>query len=300
MQNFSMPLNNLPVLASAYDINLLGHMNKQYVDAETIGRKLGYADPYRAISRLYLRHKKEFKEGETSVVKLTTEVKGSSRSKSGHLQQVEFRLFAVPKGVFRICMLADAPNRVDVQDEILNLFDTFRFGAMLKAIPEGMPTAISGEYIKEIKLRLGAFTGNRLVKDLFSGCFDGETRFMSLEEMAKMPDGTVRAAAVNQYATDKGITTQAAYRQINRYRQAFGITKPVAHSTGKPRRSPCTKGTFKKAEEHEKLLSYLKTHPEYLSNKGCGRHIKYPKKHLKSILGLSVSTGQINKWIRDI
>ncbi|MBI5328874.1 MAG: hypothetical protein HZB80_11400 [Deltaproteobacteria bacterium] len=94
-----MEQTNLPVLASAHGIDLLGHQNSQWVDGEIVGIKCGYQFPAESIRRLYNRHKNEFKEGETSRVNLTRDVGASGRSKRGHyITGLSFQPFCPHKG----------------------------------------------------------------------------------------------------------------------------------------------------------------------------------------------------------
>src|SRR5574343_120060 len=123
-------MNQLPVLASGHDIEILGFRAGEWVDAETMGRKLGTAFPRQYIIRLFNRHKNGFREDETCEVNLTSQVGGHGKERR-HTRRISTRLFSVPRGALRLCILSRAPNAAEVQNEILDLFDKYRFAAML-------------------------------------------------------------------------------------------------------------------------------------------------------------------------
>lgn len=261
---------NLPVLASRGDIDLLGYQGSQWVDGATIGRKCGLKFPEIAVNKIYRRHKNEFKEDETLETKLVYEVRSSSRSKKGHFQTVKTRLFSVPKGAFRICMLTNAPNRIDVQNEILDLFDNFRFSSVLKHLPTDQPAAVSEWYARELCRRLGGYTGKRVFKDLLNGCFDYTKRFMPLDEAAKLPEGSLCATAIKKYSSDIGKTKQTGYRHLESHRKAMGLPKPNTKLTGKPRRQRSDKGSYMKTAEY-RTVEFIHSQMPTLEKKDIAR-----------------------------
>lgn len=114
--------NNLPVLTSRHDITLFIYQSGEWIDAETLGAKLGYEQPRKAVNNLFNRYKKRFKPGESIILKLRTHVGGQGREKR-HIRSLNVRLFSIPAGALRLCMLSKAPNALDVHDEILDLFE---------------------------------------------------------------------------------------------------------------------------------------------------------------------------------
>lgn len=287
---------NLPVLASRGDIDLLGYQGSQWVDAETIGRKLGFKFPAESVRKIYQRHKNEFKDGETLETKLVFEVgqkrrdlasqsDSQGRGQKRHWQAVRFRLFSVPKGAFRICMLTNAPNRIEVQDEILELFDTYRFGSVLKHLPADQPLAVSEWYARELCRRLGGYAGRRVFKDVLNGCFDYTKRYMPLDEIAKLPEGSLTAAAVGKYCHDNGVVKQTGYRHLESHRKAMGLPKPNTKLTGKPRRQRSDKGSHKKTAEY-KTVEFIHSQMPTLEKKDVAR-----------IAGIPLAAcGITNKW----
>ena len=68
-------------------------------------------------------------------------------------------------------------------------------------------------------------------------------------------------------------------------------------SIAQDRRSRADKGKSADAHAKHMVLSFVKSHPEYL---GMGnRHKDRRKKDIAAILGLAVSASTVNRWIRE-
>jgi hypothetical protein len=236
--------HNLPVLASRHDISLFGYQAGEWIDAETLGTKLGYEQPRIIVNNLFNRYKKRFKPGETIVIKLMTMVRPKNGDKPYSYER-ETRLFSVPAGALRLCMLSKAPNALDVHDEILDLFQTRQFSKGLEMTPANQEIPLTESHMYEIKRRLGPKDGNRIVKAMLLGNYDHSTYIMPIEEIAKLPDGAITAAAVKEEAKRRGCCPATVYRKVQRFREAFGIERKPCSSTGKPRRQRSDKGKTK-------------------------------------------------------
>ncbi|NLT22570.1 MAG: hypothetical protein GXX82_05945 [Syntrophorhabdus sp.] len=241
--------HNLPVLASRHDISLFGYQSGEWIDAETLGAKLGYEQPRKFLNNLFNRYKKRFKPDESIVLKLKTMVHPKNGDKPYNYER-ETRLFSVPAGALRLCMLSKAPNALDVHDEILDLFQTRQFSKALEMTPANQEIPLTESHIHEIKRRLGPKDGNRIVKAMLLGNYDHSTYIMPIEEIARLSDGAITAAAVKEEAKRRGCSPMTVYRKVQRLREAFGIDKKPTRSTGLPRRTRSDKGKTKRPAGH--------------------------------------------------
>ena len=268
---------SLPVLASNNGIDLFGVGQVQWVDGETVGRKLGYKNPRKAINNLFNRHKNEFKEGESIVLNLRTMVSAKKGAQDYEFER-EIRLFSVPNGALRLCMLSNAPNRVEIQSAILQVFDAYRFGAALKGIQTGHVTLLSEWYIRELKRRMGRNTANKTITACLQGTFDGQDYRISEQDILRMPSSHIRGAAVKKYSATLGKSLATAYRHIDQERQLLGL--------GRAKKERADKGTTRYPEERALVYKYIKEHP---GAKGAD---------IKRELGLNIWANTINQWIR--
>lgn len=236
--------NNLPVLASRYDITLFGYQAGEWIDAETLGIKLGYEQPRKIVNNLFNRYKKRFKPGESIVINLMTIKRNPKGGQPFHFER-ETRLFSVPSGALRLCMLSKASNALDVHDEILDLFQTRQFARALKIAPANQEIPLTESHIHQIKRRLGPKDGNRVIKAMLLGNYDHSTYIMPIEEIAQLPDGAITAAAVKEEAKRRGCSPMTVYRKVKKIRGAFGIERKPTGLTGKPRRQRSDKGKTK-------------------------------------------------------
>ncbi len=241
--------HNLPVLASRHDISLFGYQSGEWIDAETLGAKLGYEQPRKFVNNLFNRYKKRFKPGESIVLSLRTQVGGHGREKR-HTKNLATRLFSVPSGALRLCILSKAPNALDVHDEILDLFQTRQFSRVLEMTPANQEIPLTESHIHEIKRRLGPKDGNRIVKAMLLGNYDHSTYIMPIEEIARLSDGAITAAAVKEEAKLRGCSPATVYRKVKKFREALGIDRKPTRSTGLPRRTRSDKGKTKRPAGH--------------------------------------------------
>lgn len=276
---------NLPVLASANGIDLFGVGQIQWVDGETVGRKLGYKNPRTAMIQLFNRHKNEFKEGETCVLNLSTEINRQKGAKP-YSQEREIRLFSVPNGALRLCMLSNAPNRVEIQSAILQVFDAYRFGVALQGIQVGHVTLLSEWYIRELKRRLGRNTANKTITACLKGTFNGQDYRISEQDLLKLPDGHIKGAAMKKYSATIGKSLGTAYRQLNRLAATLNIPRQPTKKTGLPKKIRNDKGTTRHPEAREAVYKFIEEHPG-------ARGVE-----IRTALGLTIWANTINQWIR--
>lgn len=225
--------NNLPVVASGRGVDLLEFQGGTWVDGETIGRQLGYEHPRRSINNLFNRYRNDFLDGETCIIKLMTQVSQKNEpcttklmvhDKQDRGQRREVRLFSVPRGVFRICMLSRAKNAVEAHDAILDTFDRYRFGQIMLTGPAqpGMP---SEWFCREMKKVLGGRAARRIIREMAQGVYSARPFAPPLAEIARIEDQTERAAMVRKWARDNGKSLQTAYRRLSQARTVIGAPK---------------------------------------------------------------------------
>jgi hypothetical protein len=287
MNQLPSVVSSLPVLASGHEIDILGFRSGEWVDGETMGRKMGSDQPRKYINKLFNRYKKHFKEGESIVVNLTT-IKRDPRGGKPFTFERKMRLFSVPNGTLRLCMLSNTPNRHQVQDEILELFQTISFAAVLKTAPTNEEIPLTEWLTREIERRLGPKKGKQIIKDMLTANYDHATYIMPMIELAKHADGAVAGTAVAEEAKRRGCCANTVYRDIKKTREAFGIPRQPTKRTGKPRRPRFDTGTHKNQAEYEQAIEYKRVRPEA----GAAT--------IKAALGLEAHKDTIKKWIRGI
>lgn len=231
------------------------------------------------------------REVETCVLNLRT------HDHTGIAKKRAVRIFSVPRGALKLCMLSTAPNRTQVYDEILDVFDRYRFGSMLKSFSSQQPIAVTGPYIKNIQRIMGRTKANAIIKSLFAGTFDYNEYFMTLEEIARLPDGLARRAAVEKEAQRIGHCTNTVYRNVDKVRRTLGLQGISRKNKGQPRRMRADKGSHRQHPEYQAVMAFIAEHPEY-TGKG-NQHKNFPKKDIRKILGLSVSASRICAWLRE-
>lgn len=97
-----------------------------------------------------------------------------------------------------------------------------------------------------------------------------------------LPSGRETRRAVLALAKKDNITEQQVYRRIQKFTGTNMIT-----AKGMPRRHRSDKGLYRSSSEYQQVLEYRQVHP-----KAMGAEIR-------NALGLRVSAGRINYWIRN-
>jgi hypothetical protein len=269
--------NNLPVLASQNGISIFGYQSGEWIDAETLGIKLGYNRPRKFVNTLYNRNRNQFKPDESIVLNLRT-IKRDPRGDRSFFFERQIRLFSVPNGALRLCMLSRARNTLDIHDEILNLFQVRQFSKALEIAPANQEIPLTESFAHEIKRRLGPKKGRQIIKAMLTGNYDHATYIMPSVELAKLPDGTVAAAATREEARRRGRTIVTIYRERRKMREVFGIQRQRADR--------CDKGTHRKQDEYDRVMEYLANHPNA------------KRTEIKTALNLTVSKYTISTWMK--
>lgn len=111
-------------------------------------------------------------------------------------------------------------------------------------------------------------------------------------QILSLPEGRKRSDLVADLTKSEGCSRQHIYRRI-----AAATGERLKTSKGLPRKPRSEKGSTKYPGEREKVLSFIKKHPEYL--KKGNQHRNFQKKDIVDLLELSVSASRMCAWIRE-
>jgi prophage antirepressor-like protein len=116
-QNQDVQFENLKVVYMKNGIEIIEHDDGLWIGAENIGNKIGYKKPRQSINQIYQRYSNSFKERETKIVE------SIETDKNGKKQKRTIRIFSIPKGAMRLCILSRNKNCLEVHDEILETYE---------------------------------------------------------------------------------------------------------------------------------------------------------------------------------
>jgi hypothetical protein len=201
------------------------------------------------------------------------------------VRKQKVRFFSLPMGMIKTCKFSRSPYAVEAIERIVDHWERYRFGAMLKSLSSQQPIAVTGPYIKDIQRIMGRTKGKTIVRALFEGTFDYNDYFMTLEEISRMPDGSARYAAVAKEAQRSGRSLQTVYRNVDMVRRALGLQ--CITRKGVPRRTRSEAGSHRKRPEYQQAMDYRREHP-----KAGGAEIR-------QACGLTVSASRVNNWLRE-
>lgn len=111
-------------------------------------------------------------------------------------------------------------------------------------------------------------------------------------QILSLPEGRKRAALIVDLTAREECSPQNTYRIIYK---ATG--ERLKTRKGVPRKTRSEAGSHHQRPEYQAVMAFVAEHPEYLG-KG-NQHKQYPKKAIRSILGLAVSEARINAWLRE-
>lgn len=111
-------------------------------------------------------------------------------------------------------------------------------------------------------------------------------------QILSLPEGKKRAALIDDLTIREGCSPHHTYRKI-----FMATGERLKTKKGVPRRTRSNKGIQHTKPEYQAVMAFIAEHPEYLGKGNCHKHNL--KKDIRSILGLSVSEGTVNRWIRE-
>lgn len=158
------------------------------------------------------------------------------------IRRQKVRFFSIPFGMIKLCKFSRSPYAVETIERVVTAWQRHQFGSMLRSLPSRQPIACTEYFIKEIKRRVGTKKGNEVIKALFEGTFDGSDYYMEMEEIARMPDGHAKGAALRKEAERQGVALQTMYRRLKRKRAMLGLAPIPTKLTKAPRRTRADKG----------------------------------------------------------
>ncbi|HPL64825.1 MAG TPA: hypothetical protein PK587_13765 [Syntrophales bacterium] len=107
-----------------------------------------------------------------------------------------------------------------------------------------------------------------------------------------LPPGRETRKAVVALAQKENLSEQQIYRRCQKL-----TSENMRTRKGEPRRARSDKGEYRTKPEYLAVKTFIAEHPEYLGN--GNRHKQNLQKEIRGILGLSISEGTINRWIRE-
>jgi prophage antirepressor-like protein len=157
----------LPVLAEKDEVQIVEVDGQPVVTARALGRALGYANPDKAISKIYMRNRDSFTERDTFVIDLRgvhPQPGGEPRNKESFTDRDTFviKLMTNPqggdphvrvftkRGALKVCMKSNQPRAVQVQEMLIDLFEMVERGG-LASVAVGSAMARLAERLERLE-----------------------------------------------------------------------------------------------------------------------------------------------------
>lgn len=233
-----------------------------YFTRKAIGEFLEYPSPQKAIDRIIQRNPYISDKRWSTVTKMVS-------------------VDEYPKGHSHVKLTCESTTRT--REIVIEVYNPI--GLQLIVFESRQPKAI--QYKIAVAHLVYAFMKGEIKPSKWT--LKGD-RVSAIRQIMSHPPTQKRHGLIADLALRESVSEQTIYRWID---AAGGIR---THQGTKKHRN--TKGNTGYPEEKQKVLAYVRAHPEYMDRSSGNRFKTHKRKDLKTLLGLKVTVSTVNSWIR--